>query len=211
MSPGDRLDCAPQYLDNCSHVASPWQVGSVTQGPPKNRSDRGWIRVQVRESFLQRMGSCDYGGRQVPSAAAHRPKTAVEQFNLSLKAETHRGWEGEEPGEEEDTPPPVPPPWLADCWSGPHHSQGQPPGPGSGGCGGTWRRPSGSSASGARVPAQAPALAPARARALLWDQWRDGLLVLSARQGASGESQGQESLVVCRLWGRTESDMTDAT
>ena len=102
MSPGDRLDCAPQYLDNCSHVASPWQVGSVTQGPPKNRSDRGWIRVQVRESFLQRMGSCDYGGRQVPSAAAHRPKTAVEQFNLSLKAETHRGWEGEEPGEEEE-------------------------------------------------------------------------------------------------------------
>ena len=48
------------------------------------------------------MGSCDYGGRQVPSAAAHRPKTAVEQFNLSLKAETHGGWEGGEPGEEEE-------------------------------------------------------------------------------------------------------------
>ena len=26
-----------------------------------------------------------------------------------------------------------------------------------------------------------------------------------------GESQGQESLVGCRLWGRTESDMTEAT
>ena len=26
-----------------------------------------------------------------------------------------------------------------------------------------------------------------------------------------GQGQGQESLVVCRLWGRTESDMTDAT
>ena len=48
------------------------------------------------------MGSCDYGGHQVPSAAAHRPKTAVEQFNLSLKAETHGGWEGGEPGEEEE-------------------------------------------------------------------------------------------------------------
>ena len=27
----------------------------------------------------------------------------------------------------------------------------------------------------------------------------------------SGESQGQGSLVGCRLWGRTESDMTDVT
>jgi len=26
-----------------------------------------------------------------------------------------------------------------------------------------------------------------------------------------GESQGQESLVGCRLWGRTESDMTEVT
>ena len=26
-----------------------------------------------------------------------------------------------------------------------------------------------------------------------------------------GESQGQGSLVGCRLWGRTESDMTEAT
>ena len=26
-----------------------------------------------------------------------------------------------------------------------------------------------------------------------------------------GESQGQRSLVGCRLWGRTESDTTDAT
>ena len=26
-----------------------------------------------------------------------------------------------------------------------------------------------------------------------------------------GESQGQGSLVVCRLWGRTESDTTEAT
>ena len=26
-----------------------------------------------------------------------------------------------------------------------------------------------------------------------------------------GESQGQQSLVRCRLWGRTESDMTEAT
>ena len=26
-----------------------------------------------------------------------------------------------------------------------------------------------------------------------------------------GESQGQGSLVVCRLWGRTESDITEAT
>ena len=26
-----------------------------------------------------------------------------------------------------------------------------------------------------------------------------------------GESQGQRSLVGCRLWGRTESDMTEAT
>jgi len=26
-----------------------------------------------------------------------------------------------------------------------------------------------------------------------------------------GESQGRESLVGCRLWGRTESDMTEAT
>ena len=26
-----------------------------------------------------------------------------------------------------------------------------------------------------------------------------------------GESQGQESLVGCRLWGRTESDTTEAT
>ena len=26
-----------------------------------------------------------------------------------------------------------------------------------------------------------------------------------------GESQGQKSLVGCRLWGRTESDMTEAT
>ena len=26
-----------------------------------------------------------------------------------------------------------------------------------------------------------------------------------------GESQGPESLVGCRLWGRTESDMTEAT
>jgi len=26
-----------------------------------------------------------------------------------------------------------------------------------------------------------------------------------------GESQGQWSLVGCRLWGRTESDMTEAT
>ena len=26
-----------------------------------------------------------------------------------------------------------------------------------------------------------------------------------------GESQGQESLVGCHLWGRTESDMTEAT
>ena len=28
---------------------------------------------------------------------------------------------------------------------------------------------------------------------------------------ASGESQGWRSLVGCRLWGRTESDMTEAT
>ena len=27
----------------------------------------------------------------------------------------------------------------------------------------------------------------------------------------SGESQGRGSLVGCRLWGRTESDMTEAT
>ena len=27
----------------------------------------------------------------------------------------------------------------------------------------------------------------------------------------SGESQGRGSLVDCRLWGRTESDMTEAT
>ena len=26
-----------------------------------------------------------------------------------------------------------------------------------------------------------------------------------------GESQGQQSLVGCRLWGRTESDMTEVT
>ena len=26
-----------------------------------------------------------------------------------------------------------------------------------------------------------------------------------------GESQGRQSLVGCRLWGRTESDMTEAT
>ena len=26
-----------------------------------------------------------------------------------------------------------------------------------------------------------------------------------------GESQGQESLLGCRLWGRTESDTTEAT
>lgn len=37
------------------------------------------------------MGSRDYGGRQVPSAAAHRPRTVVEQFNLTLKAENPRG------------------------------------------------------------------------------------------------------------------------
>ena len=30
-------------------------------------------------------------------------------------------------------------------------------------------------------------------------------------QCSSGESQGQGSLVGCRLWGRTESDMTEAT
>ena len=27
----------------------------------------------------------------------------------------------------------------------------------------------------------------------------------------TGESQGQRSLVGCRLWGRTESDMTEVT
>ena len=29
--------------------------------------------------------------------------------------------------------------------------------------------------------------------------------------GEPGESQGQQSLVGCRLWGRTESDTTEAT
>ena len=31
------------------------------------------------------------------------------------------------------------------------------------------------------------------------------------RKGRAGESQGRGSLVCCRLWGRTESDMTDVT
>ena len=35
--------------------------------------------------------------------------------------------------------------------------------------------------------------------------WQPTLVFLS------GESQGQRSLVGCRLWGRTESDMSDAT
>ena len=31
------------------------------------------------------------------------------------------------------------------------------------------------------------------------------------RRSVAGESQGRGSLVVCRLWGRTESDTTEAT
>ena len=38
-----------------------------------------------------------------------------------------------------------------------------------------------------------------------WRQWRPTPVFLS------GESQGRGSLVGCRLWGRTESDMTEAT
>lgn len=52
----------------------------------------------------------------------------------------------------------------------PHHSPGWPPGPGTGGCGDTGRRPSGSSVAGAQAlaPALAQAPGPARSLALLW-------------------------------------------
>ena len=36
-------------------------------------------------------------------------------------------------------------------------------------------------------------------------------LLIPAAVFLPGESQGQRSLVGCRLWGRTESDMTDVT
>lgn len=66
---------------------------------------------------------------------------------------------------------------LSCCWvwPGAYRRQGRPPGPGTAGCGGTWRRPAGSSAAGARAPAPAPAPdpapapGPAPALSLLWD------------------------------------------
>lgn len=67
--------------------------------------------------------------------------------------------------------------------SGPHHSRGWPPGPGTAGCGGTWRRPSGSSAAGARAPAPAPAPGPVRAPALLWDTKGGGPLISQSDAG----------------------------
>ena len=37
------------------------------------------------------------------------------------------------------------------------------------------------------------------------------LLLITVAVFLPGESQGRQSLVGCRLWGRTESDMTEAT
>lgn len=66
---------------------------------------------------------------------------------------------------------------LSCCWvwPGAYRRRGRPPGPGTAGCGGTWRRPAGSSVAGARAPAPAPAPdpapapGPAPALSLLWD------------------------------------------
>lgn len=81
---------------------------------------------------------------------------------------------------------------------GPYRSPGWPPGPGTGGCGGTRRRPAGSSGAGARAlaPALAPAPAPgpARAQALMWDMEAGWALVLSAGHGATKHRDGGPSL-----------------
>ena len=42
-------------------------------------------------------------------------------------------------------------------------------------------------------------------------RWRGKILRMGRKCLYSGESQGQGSLVGCRLWGRTESDTTEAT
>ena len=41
--------------------------------------------------------------------------------------------------------------------------------------------------------------------------WKYGRTQGRSSVSLPGESQGQGSLVGCRLWGRTESDMTEAT
>ena len=46
---------------------------------------------------------------------------------------------------------------------------------------------------------------------LLYSTWNSAQCYVAVWKGGEFGSQGQGSLVGCRLWGRTESDMTEAT